>query len=917
MSSIRSNRTGFAAGALILLACPWAGRAQTAVVSISAPSSKVVVNSQLTLAVAFTDIAGTPLDGSSIQWTSSDSTIASVSATGTVQGVALGDVSVTATDPNTGAAGSKLLHIVPGSIVVQASPSQIHVGDSAQLSATALDAAGNPVSGVQYQFRSGQPAVASVAADGSLLGVGEGFATLEARIPAASSDPSLVATTLVHVLPRSAYKIQRILSTDVTANTTIAAYSGVSAENSSEVASIVTLANGNQAALLIENGKPNVLAVVGQSLPNIGRMVVRIDAISANARGDVALLIEYPAQFCSASVVVFPHGGPEQEIGGANCNNGMNARSLAEDGTVIYRLNDQILSAALTGPPKLLFSLATQPAASDPVKNVNDFAPSRVGTFVLNTNLSSGAHVYLYFDGKALTQVYKDGDNVGRASTINTDMPVAAPDGKFYARVNTGNAELLTQFAPGPPQRLIASGDTIAGGRVGWIDSVADAGPNGVLLITDLAVGQYHSSIASWNGSVLTEYAPLAGWGSLVSGAMLSNGTALVSAILQNDAGAPGLRTVSSAGTSSVVLAAGVPFPRPVPAGIDWHYASRAGTGSVIPFRAAGEAVLSVGASNQSLAAIGVALPNGQIATSIGAVSANQSGDMVFTAGYSSGSALFRYSGGKLTTLIDSSVGKTGPQGRSLSYMNNYRGRYLAINSRGDVAATGGFNLNNIGEFDLVVFLSDGPHLVAQQNTPAPGGGNYNNFNTVAIDDKGDVLFIAPTSDGHTAAYCWNGSSVTRVIGTGDPGPSGMTVNEVSNISAGGSGFLIILAFGNYQVRELRSYDLSQLKTLQSSDTTLLDGTKLSYYWGNEATLASNGDVHVMAETQDGLAGVYAHRVDGRDLVAARTRDSLPDGEWLIMPLSVSSTATGDVYFTADVLLNGVETLALYHAIPQ
>jgi hypothetical protein len=65
------------------------------------------------------------------------------------------------------------------------------------------------------------------------------------------------------------------------------------------------------------------------------------------------------------------------------------------------------------------------------------------------------------------------------------------------------------------------------------------------------------------------------------------------------------------------------------------------------------------------------------------------------------------------------------------------------------------------------------------------------------------------------------------------------------------------------------------------------------------------------------LTGVYAHSVAGRDLVGARARDALPGGEWMIMPLSVSSSSTGQIYFTADVLLNGVETLALYRATPQ
>ena len=188
---------------------------------------------------------------------------------------------------------------------------------------------------------------------------------------------------------------------------------------------------------------------------------------------------------------------------------------------------------------------------------------------------------------------------------------------------------------------------------------------------------------------------------------------------------------------------------------------------------------------------------------------------------------------------------------------------------------------------------------------------------TLAIDENGNVMFIANTSDGHVAAYYWNGTAVQRVIGTGDTGPSGLTVNEVSNVSGGGSGFVVMLAFGNYQVRELRAFDGHQLRTLESSDTSLFDGTGLSWYWENECTLSADGTVHCQAQTQDGLAGVYAHRTDGTDVIVARSRDQLPAGEWMIMPLMIDSSASGQLYFSADVILNGVESLALYEATPR
>ena len=149
-------------------------------------------------------------------------------------------------------------------------------------------------------------------------------------------------------------------------------------------------------------------------------------------------------------------------------------------------------------------------------------------------------------------------------------------------------------------------------------------------------------------------------------------------------------------------------------------------------------------------------------------------------------------------------------------------------------------------------------------------------------------MFTASTPDGVVAAYFWDGNSVQRVIGTGDSA-SGLVVNELSNIAGAGGGFLIVTASSSYATRELRSFDGAKLTVVQSTDTTAFDGFGFYYYWSNECTVAANGDAHCMAATQDGGVGIFAHR-QGRDVVVARSRDRLPGGEWMIAPLSLSSS---------------------------
>src|ERR1035441_10293421 len=182
--------------------------AQSVVVTVQAVSPKVLVHGTARVGAAITAIDGTPLDPSTLTWASSDSTIATVSAAGLVTGVAPGDAQIGITDSNTGTTASPLLHVVPASLSLQLSTATLRAGgppgtpqigitdpntgttastllpvvpaslslqlstatlaagDTAQLSASALDAAGKAIPSLRFQYRSGETSVATVSSDG-------------------------------------------------------------------------------------------------------------------------------------------------------------------------------------------------------------------------------------------------------------------------------------------------------------------------------------------------------------------------------------------------------------------------------------------------------------------------------------------------------------------------------------------------------------------------------------------------------------------------------------------------------------------------------------------------------------------------------------------------------------------------------
>jgi alpha-tubulin suppressor-like RCC1 family protein len=166
------------------------GKSGSATVSVAIPVASVTVSpGELTLLVgesqqltAITrDEAGNPLDGRSITWTTTEPTVATVSATGIVTGVGTGSATVTATSE--GKSASATVSVASAPVVsVTVSPGELTllVGASQQLTAITRDQAGNPLVGRSVTWATTEPTVAIVSATGIVTGVGAGSATITA-----------------------------------------------------------------------------------------------------------------------------------------------------------------------------------------------------------------------------------------------------------------------------------------------------------------------------------------------------------------------------------------------------------------------------------------------------------------------------------------------------------------------------------------------------------------------------------------------------------------------------------------------------------------------------------------------------------------------------------------------------------------
>jgi len=180
-------------------------RVPVASVDVSPASASVQVGATVQLTATPKDANGSPLTGRTITWTSGDTSIATVSASGLVAGKkGGGPVTITATSEGKGGTSAITVATVPvASVDVTPATATIQVYGGVQLTATAKDSNGNAIGGAPIAWATSAPGVASVTSQGFVVGVAEGSANITATsqgktgtsavtVQAASGPPVLV-----------------------------------------------------------------------------------------------------------------------------------------------------------------------------------------------------------------------------------------------------------------------------------------------------------------------------------------------------------------------------------------------------------------------------------------------------------------------------------------------------------------------------------------------------------------------------------------------------------------------------------------------------------------------------------------------------------------------------------------------------
>jgi len=290
--------TGVAAGTITITATS-EGQSGTATVTVTIPpvasvavspsSSSLQIGGTVQLTATTKDSAGNVLTGRAVTWASSAPAVATVSASGLVTAVAAGSATLTATSEGKNGTATVTVNPVPvASVTVSPAANNLVIGQTAQLSASTKDSAGNVLTGRTITWASSSTTVATVSASGLVTAKAAGSAT----ITATSEGKSGTASVTVTVVPVATVTVSPASASVAAGQTAQLTATAKDAGGNVLTGRVVTWATSNAAVATVSSGGLVSGLVVGTAT---------ITATSEGQSGTSAIAVTVAAAGCAAA----------------------------------------------------------------------------------------------------------------------------------------------------------------------------------------------------------------------------------------------------------------------------------------------------------------------------------------------------------------------------------------------------------------------------------------------------------------------------------------------------------------------------------------------------------------------------------------------------------------------------------------
>lgn len=438
------------------------------VVELSQRTLTLGVGSSTPLEVTVWDAAGKTLPNGGVYWSSSDATVATVSAIGVVTALKVGSAQIAATLQGKSAVAT--LTVVPtpaAAVLLSPSELQLTVGQQGDLNATVVDANGAALSGRVVSWRSSNATVAVVDSTGHVTAVAPGAtsvtASSEGKSITAAVTVSAIAVASVRLTPSSVNLVEG-QSTQLTADARDAAgqvLSGRTITWSSNAPAIASVSSSGQ-VLAIAAGSATITAT------SEGRTATT--AVSVAKRPVSSLVVSpsqlsfIPGQSTKLSVLVTDADGTV--LSGRTVSFSSASSSIASvstDGTVtaVAAGSTTITVTSEGKTANVAVTVAPTPAASIRV------APTTVSVFVgstekltatvLDANGASLNRPVLWSSGApTVASVSQDGTVTG--VSVGTAVILASTEGRVGAATVTVTAVPVATVAISPSNMTLDPG---------------------------------------------------------------------------------------------------------------------------------------------------------------------------------------------------------------------------------------------------------------------------------------------------------------------------------------------------------------------------------------------------------------------------------------------------------------------------
>ncbi|MCU0636853.1 MAG: Ig-like domain-containing protein, partial [Gemmatimonadaceae bacterium] len=156
-------------------------------VTLTPANATLIVGGTLTLQAQVTDASGNVLPGRPIDFTSTNTAVATISTGGVITALAPGTTRIVATsEGRTGSASITVIPVPVASVQVAPATASLALGAGTQLTASARAANGTELTGRTITWTSGAPSIATVSSTGFVVGASAGVAVVIATVDGVS-----------------------------------------------------------------------------------------------------------------------------------------------------------------------------------------------------------------------------------------------------------------------------------------------------------------------------------------------------------------------------------------------------------------------------------------------------------------------------------------------------------------------------------------------------------------------------------------------------------------------------------------------------------------------------------------------------------------------------------------------------------